>query len=855
MNHLPLWNASAFVGLESYTDSDLLISKHVGSSYLIGKTYYMSPISGGGGDLSGVIADLVKTLPEQSIVQTLEMSFPDRNVQFDYMRGKTSTNPLIASLVRAQSNVFVQALKVGWQDDTPALNKKRLAISLAVPVRTPDEETVETQERTQASFLVNLRSCGFFDVRALKAPEVLGLYRGMVELSEPIPVDLDPLLELNKQAFQPHTDFDFSSRDTGIIAGRHMGCVAVNFFPKVASASLMNLVAGAPMNSGPPLEGGGIRVLCPWMICTTVRMAKQDREETRVQRAITSRTNGEKIPLNLGLEDSSVVLQDLLALQKQCANNQDVYVMVSIQAFVFGDSRSEVLEHTATMKTVLNKLKFESYEVPYFHGMMFSQMLPMNYSLALAENLDNEVPMSGKAAARLLPVFSDDTGNAMHAPITGSMFITRRGQAYAFDPYRSHTGANGCIAATTGAGKSFLTQYMITNALADGTQVFLFDNGRSAKKLADAIGPEDALFQDFDASSPSTLISCNPFSNLTPADFEEQKDTIVNLLLKMAYFEEAEDKGARIAMQEAVIAAWENQQADADIDTVIASLRKTAEQGLDNKVLSEVLIAATNLGPRLYSFMESKGRFFRGRSNLNIGAQFVVYELGKLSGDRHLKQCVLFFVMNTLLGQIRNLKGRKLIMLDEAWELLLDDGAALVMESLYRKVRKDTGSVWVVTQSLLDLAESRTGKVVLAQSQWKLILEQKGGEIEKLIKAEELPEYTTDPYFCKLLRGVKSRKGVCSEVLITGGGGYELVRLYVDAFTVALFSTDEDRDQVFQLMQGGMGAVEAILQVTQNDEARLNRWLNEVSDIMKRQYKLSVSQAKERLSLAMKDLT
>src|SRR6185436_3728849 len=109
------------------------------------------------------------------------------------------------------------------------------------------------------------------------------------------------------------------------------------------------------------------------------------------------------------------------------------------------------------------------------------------------------------------------------------------------------------------------------------------------------------------------------------------------------------------------------------------------------------------------------------------------FELGGLTGDEHLKRCVLFFVLNLLLTRIKKIKGRKQLIVDEAHDMLKDPGAKAVMEGIYLKARKDTVSTWIVVQSLLKLTEMPAGRVILNMSAWKCIMAQQPEEIDKVL--------------------------------------------------------------------------------------------------------------------------
>jgi conjugal transfer ATP-binding protein TraC len=841
------FNASSFVGLEAYDETRLIISKHEGEPYMVGRCYFVSPISGGGTDFLNSAADLLRGLTEGSILQILETSFPDPSAIDDFLRNKDHPNQILGRLCQAQATLYQGALQVGWQKDVPVLNAKNLIVTLSLPVKNLEPQTLDGQHRIQQTFAASLRAYGFSNPQILSPQSVLGAYRGIIETKTPSPVDLDPMEELRNQVFGPNVVFDFEGILTGKLNERHIVAIGVKYFPELPNPGLMNYIKGAPMNGGPALEGGGARVLCPWMLCTTIRVANQRHERNRVQYAISSRSNAEKMPINFKMEDQSAVLQDLRTLEKQCSNEMDIYVRTSTAAIVFGDSREEALEHADAFCSTFNRLDFQAYQMSSRHGMIFSQMLPMNYSIRLAQNQDNEVVMSGRAATRLLPLYSEYTGKGRGAQFTGAMYFTRCGEAYFFNPFLSDSNFNGIIAAESGAGKSATMQYEVCIALAQKERVFILDNGSSARKLAGILGQE-AEFQDFDANSSKGQVSLNPFTHLTHESFSENADEIASLFLQMAYFGIEPDRGADIALTEAVNAAWEKSQNKADIGTVIEALVTTAAQGADNT--SEIIVAAINLVPRLKSFMDSptRGRFFTGPNTLSPTAQLTVYELNGLGGDEHLKQCVLFFLTNAIMDTVISTKGKKRIYIDEAWELLLGKtGGAIkkAVESLYRKGRKSGASTWVVTQDLDSLVRDPVGEVIFAQSEWKFIMMQKEDSVNNIIKTNRLAPFTTDDYFCRLLRDVTTVKGSFAEVLIVGKGACEVVRLYLSEFALAVFNTNqEDRDRIFSLMDSGVSAIDAIQGDLQMRADGRREWLRDIAFMLTGNvHKLSPTQA------------
>lgn len=831
---IPTQVSSSFVHLESYArESNLIVSKPEGDSIYIGRCYEMSPLAGGGLEFAGLIQNIYKSAPDDSLLQTSLLVVPDHDVPYNLVRGKAHGNRLLQELMQRQAQLYHDAQRVGVLADMPAINRKTLIMSFMTPVNLVNETTLELALVAQNEFLAGLKACGFFDVETRTPSQLLAIYRqyaNIYDRRKELP--LDEVMELRHQAFGPDETFDFSKPDHAVFNDRLL-CAAVvpKSLPARIAHGLTNLLIGAPLNNGPTKDGGGVRVKTPYILNATVRVGNQRKELDRIEKALKSRNRADnKLWFSLGAENGAEIASDLDYLFKTCKDGTNKLTFTSLTAFIFSHDIHELAQARSDFKTTLNNLDFDARDVTDTVGVRFVQTLPLNFSAKIAEKLDSEALVPASVSAKLMPIFGDYRGNASaSSDRMGSTFLTRRGSAHYFDPFLSNKNKNGLLSATSGVGKSFTTQYLIANELASGTRVTLFDNGRSAKKFCESV---DGDFIEFttDTATPPSL---NPFTGLSEQDFAEQHQDITALILKAAYFNEEAEAGARIAVSEAVKAAYGQARGKADINTVIEALSTIKENTDDSKSRSEVQLAACNLIPRLRNFVDSptRGGYFLGESNLAVNNQFTVFEMSGLDGDEHLKQCVLFFVMNTIMRQMKKLSGRKLIMLDEAWQLLKDEGASAVMEGLYRKARKDEGSIWVITQSPRDLAGNATGEVILSQSVWKLVMEQEPEEIDKIIAEGVMTKFVGDKYFNKLIKDVKTQKGVYSEILFCGETTYEVVRLYVDRFTAALFSTDgDDRNVVFQLMRSGVPAADAVHMVLNDARGKRTRWLKDIVD-------------------------
>lgn len=834
--------ASDLINLDTYTRGEhLVVSKAEGDKTYVGRAYWMRPLLGGGSEFATVVKNVFKTLPDDSVIQISEICQPDVNLPHVFKQGKTHGGEVVGQLIEQQAQLLAKAVQTPLSGNMPLVNQRYLLVSLATPVQYVDAGVLQNCQYIQNEFLTGMRGSGFYDAQVLSAGALLGYYRVFADIYTPHnTLNLDELVELKHQAFTPDMDLDFRERRVGRI-GQDVYCSAVTIksYPEEVSQGLMNFAIGAPFNKEQTKDGGGHRIACPYIFNVSIRVANQRKELERIGNAIKSRTKGEELPFKLGNEEPKAALNDLQHLQMQCGKSDaDKIVYVSTTAFLFGRTRKDAETSASDLKTHLGNLEFDARVCNNDTLVRWSQSLPLNFAPGIADKLGGEAIMDSAAAGCLLPIYGEHPGNAdlsAGSSITGAVFLTRRGSPLFFDPYQTRTNANGLISAVSGSGKSTLLQYSIEIDLAQGTNVFLIDNGNASKKFCKAVGGE---FNDlsFNTRTPPSL---NPFSGLTEEEFWEEREGIAKLLLLMCYEGEPVQPGANIAMIEAVDAAYNQKQFNTEIQTVVDSLTVIFE-GQDKRNLTEVQSAARNLVPRLRAFIDSptRGKFFKGRGTIDRTKQFTVFELSGLDGDRHLQRCVIFLIMNTLMTRIKNTPGRKKIYIDEAFDLLKIDTVADALTAIYLKGRKYSVSIWIIVQSLLSLLTIKAGLVIVGQSAWKCILSQSKGEISAALSIESKPfaDHQADPYFVKMLESVHTEPDVYSEMMLISEDFYEVVRLYVDRFTGVMFSTKGPAfDSILAKMEEGMGAIEAVNKFIGDKRASNKAFISDFLDVLRMQ--------------------
>ena len=128
-------------------------------------------------------------------------------------------------------------------------------------------------------------------------------------------------------------------------------------------------------------------------------------------------------------------------------------------------------------------------------------------------------------------------------------------------------------------------------------------------------------------------------------------------------------------------------------------------------------------------------QFYRGgelettlNSDLDVNLfdeRFIVFEIDKIKDDPVLFPIVVLIIMDVFLQKMRIKKGRKALIIEEAWKAIASPTMAEYIKYLYKTVRKFHGIAGVVTQELNDVIDSPIVKeAIINNSDVKVLLDQ-----------------------------------------------------------------------------------------------------------------------------------
>jgi conjugal transfer ATP-binding protein TraC len=439
-------------------------------------------------------------------------------------------------------------------------------------------------------------------------------------------------------------------------------------------------------------------------------------------------------------------------------------------------------------------------------------------TMMMAQGLIGSLPMTMSPPfhgdlSRMKRVSTKTSANAVHlAPLiaewpgTGTpvlMLGGRRGQLMPLDVYDNPAGNyNVAIAGTSGSGKSLLLNEIAMSYLGTGARVWIIDVGRSYEKACRNVGGSFIEFTE------SAGISLNPFSFVE--DIDEDMELLQPLLAQMVSPREALDGFRYSTLGAAIKKVWKAKgraMTITDIHALLATGRLDDDANAEAEGDRRLKDLAAMLTP--YAREGTYGKYFDREASIDFSSDFIVLELEELKAKKDLQTVVLLIVMYRITREMYFSRDRKkIVIIDEAWDLLSGGATAEFIEAGYRRARKYKGAFMSATQGVDDYYRNPAAKAALDNSDWMFLLRQKPESIEMM---DKLGQLTMDDAMKRLLQSLRTEHGAYSEVFIHSPAGNGIGRLIVDPYTLLLFSSRaEDFSAINARRAEGLSVSQAI---------------------------------------------
>jgi conjugal transfer ATP-binding protein TraC len=569
---------------------------------------------------------------------------------------------------------------------------------------------------------------------------------------------------------------------------------SVRQYPRYFRLSGMNYLIGDPYQLA-------LAMPCPFIITMGAVALDYESARTRAQMKAARATQSAGSYLAHFQPDLQERKRDWDMVLKAFDSGRTVVGMYHQVCLVSRVEDASRCEHS--VRAVWRARGFDLTKDFYLQHQALTATMPMTLTPALQNDLRQFGRINTKTADNAVmtsPLIAEWKGT--QTPVM--TLFGRRGQIIGFDLF-DNTGGNFnfAVAALSGSGKSVFVNEMTYRYLGAGAKVWIIDVGRSYKNLCELLDGEFIEFSD----ERQNTICLNPFSMII--DINADMEMVLPLLAQMASPREPLDNYGYTALGSAIKRVWDAKGRSATI-TDIYELLQTGRLSSEGEYERDLSRLATALEP--YTRHGVYASYFEGDANIQFDKDFVVLELEELKSKKDLQSVVMQLIMYRITQEMyRDRSRRKLVIIDESWDLMGSGSSGSFIEAGYRRARKYGGAFGTITQSVDDYYKNEATKAAINNADWLFLLRQKAENIERLGKEGKL---SLDEWLKRQLGSVSTEHGNFSEIYIHSPMGSGLGRLLLDPFSMLVYSTRaEDYEAIKRLREQGLSVADAIEQL------------------------------------------
>jgi type IV secretory pathway VirB4 component len=315
-----------------------------------------------------------------------------------------------------------------------------------------------------------------------------------------------------------------------------------------------------------------------------------------------------------------------------------------------------------------------------------------------------------------------------------------------FDRF-SLENANMVVFAKSGAGKSFAIKLEALRSLMMGTEIIIIDPENEYKTLCDAVG---GTYLRLSLASSTRI---NPFDLPRVFDQDEADNALQANIITLHGLLRLMIGGATVSNTTGATTTQSLSPAeDADLD--VAIINTYARAGITRDPLTHnatpptmndlynTLASITGNGPSLAQRLRkfTTGTFsgiFSEQSNVVIDNPFLVFNIRDLEDE--LRPLGMYIVLNYIWNKVKSDRRKRMLIVDEAWQLMKYDDSANFMFSLAKRARKYFLGLTTISQDVEDFLSNKMGRAVVANSSLQLLLKQAPSAVISSAKPSSSP--------------------------------------------------------------------------------------------------------------------
>lgn len=304
-----------------------------------------------------------------------------------------------------------------------------------------------------------------------------------------------------------------------------------------------------------------------------------------------------------------------------------------------------------------------------------------------------------------------------------------------FDRFKTEN-ANMTVFAKSGWGKSFAVKLEILRSLMLWVDVIVIDPENEYKPLIDKVWWS---YLDVSLNSNQRI---NPFDlPLWLKDHDEKpwdllRSAIINLLWLMNLMLWKMTAEESSMMEKAIITTYSLKGITLDDDSIVW---KEIPVMKDLQDVLETIDWANWLVKRMEKY--TTGIFswiFSQETNVDLKWWLQVFSVRDL--DDMLRPIAMYVILNHIWNKVRSSNRKRLLVVDEAWNVMQHEDSAKFLFWLVKRARKYNLGITTITQDVEDFVWSPYGKPIMTNSSIQLLLKQSSASIDVLQNIYKLTE-------------------------------------------------------------------------------------------------------------------
>jgi len=412
-------------------------------------------------------------------------------------------------------------------------------------------------------------------------------------------------------------------------------------------------------------------------------------------------------------------IQDVEELRAKLTRGMEKYFHMGLYITVYADNEEKLnrvgkdIETILAWRNVLQKQAFMRAEQWFISTWPFAKDDLWVYRNISTWGLSTTFPFSSST-------LSHDDGILYWVNTHNNSLIL-------YDRFKSEN-ANMCVFAKSGSGKSFAVKLEVLRMLMMGIDVIVIDPENEYKPLVDTVGWS---YLDVSLNSKERI---NPFDlPLGMKDHDEKpgdllRSSVINLLGLMNLLLGKLNPEEESIMEKAIMTTYSLKWITIEDDDVIGK-EIPVMQDLQNVL--ETMDGGKSLVTRMEKY--TTGIFagiFSKPTNVDLKEWLQVFSVRDL--DDILRPTTMYVILNHIWNKVRSSNKKRILVVDEAWNIMQHDDSAKFLFWLVKRARKYNLGITTITQDVEDFAQSTYGKPIITNSSIQVLLKQSTASIDAL---------------------------------------------------------------------------------------------------------------------------